>query len=115
MQNTFIASQVFTANQKGVNPISTWAGRFLPGKAMVRLLARSTTAGNQLTLNSGTRSIQPKSPVQSGGTAGVTPSELNTTPIEWIGFPGEEIMPLFDEVLGGTPTVDLVIMWTLIR
>lgn len=114
MQNQFIFSQVFTANQKGVNPISTWAGRFLPGRAMVRILVRSTTAGNQLTLNSGTRSISPKGPVQGGGTAGTTPSELNTPPIEWIGLPGEEIMPLLDETLGGTPTVDGLVQWSLI-
>ena len=114
MQNSFPFSQVFTANQKGVNPISTWAGRFLPARALVRILARSTTAGNQLTLNSGVRSISPKAQVQGGGVAGVTPSELNTTPIEWIGLPGEEIMPLFDETLGGTPTVDGIVMWSLI-
>lgn len=114
MQNQFIASQAMTASQSGLNLISTWAGRFCPATVLVTLLIRATTVNVRLVLNCGTRSIQPESPVQGGGTAGTTPSPLNTTAIQFIGYPGEEIMPLLREVAAGTPTVDLLISWEVI-
>lgn len=111
MQNQFTFSTAMTASQADLNPISSWAGRFPQARALVTVLFRATTAGVRLVLSSGTRAIQPRSPVQSGGTAGVTPSTLNTNPIQYIAEPGEEIMPLLTEVLAGTPTVDGTVSW----
>lgn len=110
-QNQFQVSTAMTANQTDVNPISTWAGRFAPALVLVTIFVNATTAGVRLVLNSGTRSIQPRSQVQGGGTAGTLPNPLGTTAITFVAFPGEEIMPLLTETLGGTPTFNFVISW----
>jgi hypothetical protein len=107
----FTFSQLFTANQIGVNPLAGWQYEFVP---MVphscKLLVRSTTAGSRITVYSGSETIQERTPVQAGGTIGVTPSELNTAPIIWIAAASDRIKLAIDEVLGGTPTVDGIIM-----
>jgi hypothetical protein len=58
---------------------------------------------------SGSQTIQQRAPVQAGGTIGVTPSELETSPVLWVAQPGDRIILDFDEVAGGTPTVDGII------
>ena len=99
-----------TANQLGLNPLSGWQYEYLPWPASCFLLVRSTTTGNRITIFSGSETIQERTPVQGGGTAGVTPSELNTTPISFIGAAGDRLKLVIDEVLAGTPTVDGVIL-----
>lgn len=101
-----VFSQALTASQQGFNPIAGWQYEYLPFPAACKLLLRSTTGGTRLTLYSGAGTIQERSPVQGGGTAGVTPSDLNTPATTWIGQQGDRIKAVIDEVLGGTPTVD---------
>jgi len=103
-------STLFTANQLGVNPISGWQYEYLPWPANVILLVRSTTTGNRMTVYSGSETIQERAVVQAGGTIGVTPSELNTPAINWIAAAGDRIKVVIDEVAGGTPTVDGLII-----
>lgn len=102
-------SNAMTANQLGLNPISGWQFEYVPWPAAVSLLVRSTTVGVRQTIYSGSTTIQERSPVQGGGTAGVTPSELNTTATTWIASPGDRLKLQLDEVAGGTPTVDGII------
>lgn len=104
-----VVSQAFTANQKNVNIFSGWQYEFAPYPSTVKLLVRSTTAGNVMALYSGSETIQESSPVQGGGTAGTTPSELNTAPQIWHAAGGDRLKTKMDEVLGGTPTVDAII------
>lgn len=99
-----------TANQLGFNPVSGWQYEYLPWPAQVILLIRSTTTGNRVTVYTGSETIQERSPVQAGGTAGVTPSELNTPAISFLAAAGDRLKLLIDEVAGGTPTVDGVII-----
>lgn len=102
-------SQALTANQLGFNPISGWQYEFVPiayARAAVGILLRATTAGTRVTVMSGGQVVQERSPIQGGGTAGVTPSPLNTTPLTFIANGNDRIKVLVDEVLGGTPTVD---------
>lgn len=107
---SFVYSQALTANQLGFDPLTSWQFRYIPAAwasgAYCRLLVRATTVGVRLTLFSGSTNIVQRSPVQGGGTAGVTPSPLNTSVIEWRASPGDIILALHDEVLAGTPTVD---------
>lgn len=110
MQAQFINSQALTANQTGYDPISTWQNRYLPYDALVSIFIRATTTGARLSLNSGSRTIQQRSPIQGGGTAGVTPSALNTNAIQFLGGAGELLQILVDEVAGGTPTVDTLVV-----
>lgn len=109
MQAQFIASQALTANQNGYDPLSTWQNRYLPYNAVVQVFIRATTTGTRLSLNSGSRTIAQRQNIQGGGTAGVTPAELNTSPVEFVGYMGELLQLLVDEVAGGTPTVDTLV------
>jgi len=62
-----------------------------------------------MTIYSGSQTIQERSPVQGGGTAGVTPSDLNTASHTWIASAGDRLKLVLDEVAAGTPTVDGII------
>ena len=102
----FTWSTAMTANQLGLNPLSGWQYEYLPWPAQVLLLIRSTTSGNRITVFTGSETIQERTPVQGGGTAGVTPSELNTPAISFQAAAGDRLKLVIDEVLAGTPTVD---------
>lgn len=106
----FSFSTAMTANQLGLNPLSGWQYEYVPWPASVILIIRSTTTGNRITIFSGSETIQERTPVQGGGTAGTTPSELNTTPIAFLAAAGDRLKLVIDEVLAGTPTVDGVIV-----
>lgn len=102
-------NQALTANQLGYNPVSGWQYEYVPTQwaagAACKLLVNSTDANTRITVYSGSQTIQERSIIQSGGTAGVVPSELNTSPAVWIAAPGDRIKLAVDEVAGGTPTV----------
>ena len=106
----FPFSTAMTANQLGLNPLSGWQYEYLPWPAQIIILLRSTTTGNRLTVYSGSETIQERSPVQGGGTAGTTPAELNTPAISFQAAAGDRLKLVIDEVLAGTPTVDGLII-----
>ena len=103
---TFTWSTAMTANQLGLNPRAGWQYEYIPRPSKVSILLRSTTTGNRLTVYSGSETIQERTPVQAGGTAGTTPSPLNTVPIQFFAGAGDRLKLAIDEVSGGTPTVD---------
>ncbi len=105
-------SQALTANQRGFNPASGWQYEYLPWPAQVIILMRTTAAASGVlsTVYSGSETIQERAPVQAGGTAGVTPSELNTPAISFQAAAGDRLKINLDEVLGATPTVDGLII-----
>lgn len=103
-------SQALTANQLGFNPVSGWQYEYLPWPAQVIVLVRSSTTGTKITVYTGSETIQERSPVQAGGTAGVTPSELNTPAISFQAAAGDRLKFLIDETSGLTPTVDGIII-----
>jgi hypothetical protein len=102
----FQYSQALTANQLGFDPLTSWQYRYMPWRAGVQLLVKATTVSVRLTVYSGSQTIMQRSPVQGGGVAGTTPSQLNTEPIEWVAMGGDIILLQHDEVGGLTPTVD---------
>lgn len=102
-------SQALVANQLGFNPISGWQYEYVPWPAVVKLLIRATTNNVRLTLYTGSQTIQQRSPVQGGGTAGVTPTDFTTNPILFMASPGDRLIPQIDEVGGLAATVDGVI------
>jgi len=106
----FSWSTAMTANQLGLNPLSGWQYEYLPWPAQIILLMRATTTGVRNTVYSGSETIQERTPMQGGGTAGVTPSELNTPAISFQAAAGDRLKLVLDEVLAGTPTVDGLII-----
>jgi photosystem II stability/assembly factor-like uncharacterized protein len=112
MMPQFPFSFALAANEKGHDPLTSWQYRYLPFRAAVQLLLRTTGAAGNVTasVSSGSETIQQRAPVQVGGTAGVTPSVLNTQPIEWVAGAGDVLMVSVDENAGATPTVDGLII-----
>lgn len=103
-------SQALTASQQGFNPLTGWPFETVPYPqgAAVKILVRTTAAAGtvRMTVQSGTTTIRQRSPVQVGGTAGVTPSELNTTPLVFIAQYLDRLIISIDETAAATPTVD---------
>jgi hypothetical protein len=106
----FTFSQALTANQLGFNPLAGWQYEYLPWPSEVSLILRSTGTSTRNTIYSGSETIQERTPIQGGGTAGTTPSPLNTTPIEFFAAAGDRLKLVIDEVGGLTPTIDGVII-----
>ncbi len=105
---SFIFSELLVAN--GVaRPLDGWQYEYLPWPAEVQVLARSTLVGLVSVYTSGSETIVEESPVQAGGTIGVTPSPLNTPVQGWIGAAGDRLKLSFRETAGATPTVDGII------
>jgi hypothetical protein len=103
-------STALTANQLGLNPISGWQYEYMPWPAQIILLLRSTDVNLRATVYSGSETIQERAPVQGGGTAGTTPSELNTAAISWLAAAGDRIKVVIDNTTAGTPTIDGLII-----
>jgi|SRR5215475_7126670 len=106
---SFIWSQSLTANQSGANPLTGWQYEYVPWTAIVRVYQRATTVNVRSTLFSGSQTIAQRSPVQAGGTAGSTPSPLNTPAIEFVATAGDRLILQNDEVGGAAATVDGII------
>ena len=110
---SLIWSQALTANQLGFNPLTGWQFQRVPnafvGGAYVSILQRATGVSVRASIFTGSQNIQQRSPIQSGGTAGVTPSALNTPVIDFVASPDDLLSILDDEVAGATPTVDGII------
>src|SRR5260370_5794223 len=101
----FPFSQAMTANQLGFNPLSGWQYEYLPWPAQILLLVRSTGLSNRMTIYSGSETIQERTPVQGGGTAGVTPTEFTTVPVSFHAAAGDRLNLRFDCSLGLSYTV----------
>ena len=99
-------SQALTANQVAFRPLQFWRYRRLPYRAQVTVILRATTAGTKYSIMAGTTEIVQRSPIQGGGTIGVTPVPQTSPTDQFVADAGDEIDLAIDEVLAGTPTVD---------
>jgi len=110
---SFFWSDTLTANQIGQNPILGWQFERVPSMfasgAYIVVLQRATTLGVQQSIFSGSQNILQRSPIQAGGTIGITPTPLNTPTVDWRGSPDDLLQVLNDETLALTPTVDGII------
>jgi hypothetical protein len=104
-------STALTANQKGYNPIAGWQFEFVPFPGNILLMVRATGTSVVMTVYSGSETIMERAAVQAGGTAGTTPSELNTAPVTWIAAAQDRLKLSIDETGGLTPTVDGLIIY----
>jgi len=107
---TLAWSRAMTANQLADDPLSGWQFERVPnifvGGAYVAVLQRANTNGVRQSMFSGSQNILQRSVVQGGGTAGITPTALNTPVTDWQASPDDLLKIENDEVLAGTPTVD---------
>lgn len=107
---TLIWSDTLIANQLGQAPIAGWQFERVPNAfvngAYVAILQRATTLGGRASIFTGSQNIQQRSPIQAGGTAGITPSALNTPVIDFRASPDDLLSVLNDEVLAAAVTID---------
>lgn len=108
---SFTFSNTLAAN--GTNrPLEGWQYEYLPWPAEVEVLARATGTSLVNVYTSGSETIVEESPTQSGGTAGVIPSPLNTPIQSWEAAGGDRLKLAYRETGGLTPTVDGIITIT---
>jgi len=69
-------------------PLDGWQYEYVPFGGIIQILHRATAIDVVATITSGSDTLQERSPVSAGGTAGVIPSSL-------------DVPPLIDEVAGG--------------
>lgn len=105
---SLIFSQALTANGTHL-PLTGWQYEYLPWPAEVTVMSRSTDVNIVQTYTSGSETIVEESPVQAGGTIGVTPAPLNTPVQGWHAAAGDRLKLTFRETAGGTPTIDGII------
>lgn len=91
------------------NVLSGWQYEYLPWPARLKLLIRAPVTTLLSVVTSGSETIQEESNVQAGGTAGVTPSELNTPPIVWEAPAGDRIKVQVRSTDAGAQLVDGII------
>jgi hypothetical protein len=108
----FTYTQALTANGT-VNPLQdeAWTYRRLPGRAHVQVFLQATSTGVVASVVIGSDQQRQESPVSSGATAGVFPTQL---PImeTYMGDAGDEINIKVRETAGATPTVNLLCIVT---
>jgi hypothetical protein len=97
------AAGTFTPISASVPP---WQYEFLPWPAECIVLQRATGSGFTETIFTGSETIAQVQPIQAGGTAGVTPSPLNTTPLTFFGSAGDRLMIVDNNTSAGALTVD---------
>lgn len=90
-------------------PLTGWQYVYLPWPAEVTVMARSTAIDMVQTYTSGSETIVEESPVQAGGTAGTTPSPLNTPVQGWQAAAGDLLKLSFRNTSVGAITVDGII------
>jgi len=97
---------VLAANAASSAALQGWQYEYLPWPAQVTVLDRATTANVVTSKTSGSETIVEESPVQGGGTAGVTPAPLNTPPDQWIAAAGDRLKINYRETGGAAATLD---------
>jgi len=105
---SFIFSTLVAANASAT-PLTGWQYVYLPWPADVTVMSRATAIDMVQTYTSGSETIVEESPVQAGGTAGVTPAPLNTPVQGWQAAMGDLLKLTFRNTTGAGITVDGII------
>ena len=92
-----------------VTPLDGWQYRYLPWPAEVTVMSRSTLVDLVQTYTSGSETIVEESPVQAGGTLGVTPAPLNTPVQGWHAAAGDLLKLKFRNTNAAANHVDGII------
>jgi len=105
---SFIFSQSVNAGAT-FEPLTGWQYQYLPWPAEVNVLSRATAVDMVQVYTSGSETIVEESPVQAGGTTGVTPSSLNTPIQGWHAAAGDLLKLRYRNTSGAAIVVDGII------
>lgn len=101
----FVWSQSIAAGAV-FNPLTDWQYETPDFPGMIEVFSRASATGLVETVSSAGETLKQESPVQAGGTAGVTPSRLNTEPITGKAAPLQKIRIGYRNPTGGAITID---------
>jgi hypothetical protein len=93
-------------------PLDGWQYEYVPAGGAITIYHRATAVGLRVTITSGSDTLQERSPVPAGGTAGVTPGEFQVPPISDEVAAGDRIKINYENPTGGAVTVDGIIDYT---
>jgi hypothetical protein len=107
----FNISQLIAAGAT-FDALTGWQFETPDSPCMVEILERATAVGLVGSHTSAGDTLQQESPVQAGGTAGTTPSRLNTEPITGRAPQFQKLRSFYRNPTGGGITVDYAILLT---
>lgn len=90
-------------------PLDGWQYEYVPLGGRIQILHRATAVGMRVTITSGSDTLQERSPVPAGGTAGVTPSAQDVPVIGDLVAAGDRLKINYENTTGGAVTVDGII------
>lgn len=93
-------------------PLTNWQYETPDVACMVELIERASATGLRSFLTTGGDTIKQEGPVQAGGTAGVTPSRLNTEPVTGKANQFQKLLLQYTNPTGGAITIDGTVILT---
>lgn len=82
-------------------PLNGWQYEYAPAMGGINILHQCDLVGLVCTITAGSDTLQERSPVSAGGTAGVVPSYLDTPPLEELVSGGDRLKILYANTAGG--------------
>lgn len=108
---SFVWTQSIAAGAS-FRPLDGWQYEYVPRGGVIKIVHRATAVGLRVTITSGSDTLQERSPVSAGGTAGVVPSELNVPPIVDEVAAGDRLKIAYENPTAGAVTIDGMIDYT---
>lgn len=102
---SFVWSQAVLTGQTFL-PLDGWQYEYAPFNGALEVISRATLVSGTQQITAGGDTIQERSPVQAGGTAGVTPNALNTPVIVGRVKKGDRLKVSIINSNAGTVTFD---------
>jgi hypothetical protein len=94
------------------NPLTDWQYETPQFRGAIEVFSRASAVGLVETISSAGDTLKQESNVQAGGTAGTTPSRLNTEPIVGRALQSQKIRVAYRNPTGGAITIDGQIILT---
>lgn len=88
------------------SPLNGWQYEYIPYGGSIQVLTNATAVGIVATITSGSDTLQERSPVSAGGTAGVLPGALDVPVIVDQVAAGDRQKVLYENTTGGAVTVN---------
>ncbi len=86
-------------------PLNGWQYEYVPRGGNITVLHDAAAVGIVNTITTGSDTLQERSPVSAGGTAGVVPSALDTPPLVEEVAAGDRLKILYENTTGGAVNV----------
>lgn len=87
-------------------PLTGWQYEYSPWGGHIEIVHDATAVGVVATISSGSDTLQERSPLSAGGTAGVLPSALDQLPVSDDIAAGDRIKIFYENTTGGAVTAN---------